>query len=448
VRTAVNHKPTLRAVLVGAYLFSVPAFNGLESSLLSNIPQFLGALLISYALYDIICSLRLEIPLEIGLYGLFGAWAALTFFTASRFVGSEPDSGGAWTAPIVSLLKVVLATLACSQLIKDEDDFFTALKIFVFSIFVVFYMNRHELQYLRITDKFTDADRFAGTLLNANVAAEYSLLMIWVSLLLFLRSGRKTISGILLLSPVGISLLIIYYSGSKKGMIGFCLFVIFITRVIYQQLGQSVHKRTLAILISAALIILTSYYIQISPFFNRIELLYTGKSDADTNRVMLIQDAIRVWLTSGRTFFVGVGYNNFCPAVICSFDTIRALGQHGNRRLLPVYVLFLLIVSEIPASLQEGERDGNQEHLFCDDYPTVLVFDINVGRSYVRFSISAPGLWNCCSICAKTIHHDEAEPDSRIVRFVSMKRILVVFWASRSSGFCPSSRRVTSKLRE
>ena len=293
-------KPTLRAYLVGAYLLSVPAFAYSESLGLLIVPQITGALLIAYAILDILGSQSIKIPHEIQLYGFMGLWAFSTFiFGAST---SELRALG-------TLIKVVFVTLACAQLIKDDNDLFTALKMFVFSILFVYYQNMGDLQQLRIVDKITEDDRFAGTFSNANIAAIFSLTVIWACGLLLLHSRKGLLRRALFLIPVGLSLLIIYYSGSKKGLIGIGLFVLFFTRLLYMRQHSSSYKKSLVILISFALIIIFGYFIYTSPFFFRMQQL--GGSASDLNRLVLAREAINVWLMNWKTFFIGVGYDNF-----------------------------------------------------------------------------------------------------------------------------------------
>lgn len=296
-------KVTFRGCLVGAYLFSVPAFAYSESLGLSLIPQVTGALLVAYAVLDILASRHIKLPLEIGLYGLMGLWAVFTFFGA----------GGVneWrTLSIGTLLKVVVATLACAQLIKGENDLFTALRIFAFSVLFVFYQNMNDLRFLSVTDKIPETERFAGTFADPNEAAIFSLTVICASLLLLLRSKDSVISRIPLVLPIGISLVIIYYSGSKKGLIGLGLFVLFFSRLLYLR-QRSALSKAMIILASSGLIITAGYFIYASPFFFRIQQLLQGGETGDVNRIYLAQDAMNIWLTNVKTFFAGVGYDNF-----------------------------------------------------------------------------------------------------------------------------------------
>lgn len=258
----------------------------------------------AYAILDILGSQSIRIPNEIRLYGFMGLWAVITFF-----LGTSTSEGG--TLSLGTIIKVVIATLACAQLIKDETDLFTALKMFVFSILFVFYLNRTDLQLLRMADQIRETDRFAGTLANANYAALFSLTVIWASALLLLHSRKWLLRGTLFLIPIGLSLLIIYYSGSKRGLIGLGLFVLFFTRLLYIRQHSSFYKKSLVILISSSLIIIAGYFVYSSPFFFRMGQLFYGGSGSDINRLDLASEAINVWLMNWKTFFIGVGQGNF-----------------------------------------------------------------------------------------------------------------------------------------
>jgi O-antigen ligase len=293
---------TFRGIFVGAYLFSVPVFSYSESMGLVIIPQIRGVLLVAYAIFDMLRTKSIKIPFEIQLYGLLGLWAATTFI----FGESTSD-----LRPLGTLIKVVIVTLACAQLINDETDLFTALKIFVVSIPIVYYLNIDDLQSLSLVSQVAEDDRFAGTLTNANTAAIFSLTIIWASIFLLLLSKKSLLRKALFFIPIGFSLLIIKYSGSKKGLIGISLFVLFFARLLYIRQHASFYKKSLVILVSISLIVVTVYFIYTSPFFYRIEEILDGGSISDIKRLELANEAINVWLMNWKTFFMGVGYDNF-----------------------------------------------------------------------------------------------------------------------------------------
>lgn len=298
-------KPRWGAYIIGAYLFSVPAFGYSDSTGLLVIPQVAGALLVGYALYDLLGRFRITISGEVGLYGLMGLWAGVTFFFQQ---GATPED----LRNLGTMIKVVVTTLACAQLIKDEDDLFIALKIFVFSILFVYYQNSGELQQLRAGGYITEQDRFAGTLTNANTAAIFSLTVLWAAMLLMVRSGFQSLKVALYLFPVGLALLIIYYSGSKKGLLGLAMLALFMVRLLYIRRKSSLWQKSLVIAVSIVLVIIVGYFIYTSPFFFRMEQLFGGFSNiSDANRLDLAKEAAGVWLMNVRTFVMGVGYDQF-----------------------------------------------------------------------------------------------------------------------------------------
>ena len=292
----------LGAYIVGAYLFSVPAFAYSDSLGLLIVPQLTGALLVAYAALDILAGRNINIPSEIRLYGLFGLWAAATFIFGA---------GTSDLRPLGTLIKVVTATLACAQLIKDDADLYVALRIFVFSIVLVYLQNSGDLQVLRMSDRITDAERFAGTLANANTAAIFSVTVIWASALLLLTSKSNLFARSAYVLPIGIALMIVYYSGSKKGYIGIGLFALFFARLLYLGQRSSTYKKALAVLVALALIIVIAYFIYSSPFFFRMQEALYGSDASTNNRWVLVSEAMHVWLMNGKTFLMGVGWDNF-----------------------------------------------------------------------------------------------------------------------------------------
>ena len=301
----ISAKPTLAGYLVGVYLFTTASFGFSETLGLLIVPQIVAVLIVGYAVYDILARNEIRIPGEVGLYALFVLWAALT-----HYIGPRAAEG--FTLELGTLFKVMLATLACAQLIRSDADLFVALRIFVFSVLFVYYQNRADIAFLRMAGQVTEDDRFAGTLSNANTAAIFALLIIWSAILLWLRSKKPGSWGLLYVPPITISLIIIYYSGSKKGLIGLALLVLFVTRLLYKRKAETPLRKGLVVLASAAIIIVAGYFIYRSPFFFRMQQLFAGIANvSDANRVELATEAVEVWLMNFRTFFIGVGYDNF-----------------------------------------------------------------------------------------------------------------------------------------
>ena len=295
----------LGPILIGLYLFSVPSFGYSDASGLLAIPQLLGALLVGLALFDLIGGFRFTVPTEVVIYGLMGLWALLTFLPIPGTTSDDLQSVG-------TMVKVVATTLACAQLIKDEKGLFTALRIFVFSSVLVYVLNQGELQMLQITGAVSEQDRFAGTLTNANTAAIFSLSVLWAAVILMKRANFRLSAVALYVPSMAAAALILYYSGSKKGLIGLALLAVFAGRLLYIRRKPTAFQKALVAVLSLALIGAVGYAIYTSPFFFRMEQLFQGIANpSDANRLLLAKEAVDVWLSSVKTFFIGVGYDQY-----------------------------------------------------------------------------------------------------------------------------------------
>lgn len=297
-----SNKASLGSYLVGAYLFSVPAFSYSETMNLTFIPQIIAACVVMLAIFDILKTGNFNLSSNIKLYGYFVLWTAIAFILADDWTYGEL---------LLTLIKVGFIVLAVNQLIKNEKDFLTAITIFNFSIVLVFYFNQDLISNLQKANKVTGEDRFAGTLTNANAAAMYALSILWSGITLLFSTGTKIFIKILTVLTVAVALWIIVYSGSKKGLIGVVLFAVFTGWLFIQENKHSFWKTLLASILALALISLTLYYVYNSPFFDRMQNMVSGDPHSTAHRIYLINTAIETWLEGGKTFLAGVGNGNF-----------------------------------------------------------------------------------------------------------------------------------------
>lgn len=364
---ATKSEPRWGAFLIGAYLFSVPAFGYSDSASLLAIPQYIAMLLVGYAIYDILGHLRISIPGEIGLYGLMGLWAAMTFFFFPGTTAEDLEGLG-------TLIKVVIITLACAQVLKDERDLYIALRIFVFSVLLVYVQNSSELQQLRIVGGISERDRFAGTLANANTAAIFALTVLWAAVFLLERVRFKLAKIAIYLAPMGVSALIIYYSGSKKGLVGLALLSIFVARLFYIRQKPQGWQKTFVIAASIVLILAVGYVIYTSPFFFRMEQFLSGMANpSDINRMILATEAAEVWLTNGLTFLTGVGYGQFWKySSLGSYAHSTPLELLANNGLIgfALFAGFLIVLWRKYLRLYKR----TSEHYQKSEYFAVIVF--------------------------------------------------------------------------
>jgi O-antigen ligase len=298
-----KQKPTVGSYLVGAYLFSVPTFAYSGDLGLNFIPQALGLIVIFYASLNFFQTRRINIPYEIILYTLFVFWLTYTYFLAGEF--QSIDS-------LFTSVKVGLITLGVTQLIKSDTDFYNAILIYGLSIPFVVYLNYETIIYLSIANKITDADRFGGTLANANVAAMYAISIVWVLSSLLFRPKTNFIFRLLFIVFIGIALFILFFSGSKKGYIGIALFVFLEVWLFVQKNKSSFLKLAITLIFGIVLIVSIVYFIYSSPFYSRLVRMIQDTDTGSTGaRIYAFKAAIHLWLDNVHNFFLGIGHGNF-----------------------------------------------------------------------------------------------------------------------------------------
>ncbi len=297
-----NFNTSAGSTLVGLYLFSVPAFSYSEDLGLNKIPQILGVLVVVYALFNLI-----QVPLisknrSVLFYFLFTLWSITTY--AFAFYQSE-------TGSLVTLLKVATITGGSAVLIKDGSDFRRTISIFFFSIFLTFLINRNDIMNLSQMNEITDNDRFEGTFANANTAALYCLGIIWVGFTLLLTGNFPVILRPLIIAGILLSVVIVIYSGSNKGLLGMGFFSAAVAWIMIQRYRFTRFKKfvfALVILGGTALIV---NFIVTSPFFFRVQTMFTGDNESSVTRVFLFSEAIKVWSSSLKNILIGIGFDNF-----------------------------------------------------------------------------------------------------------------------------------------
>lgn len=300
-----SQRASLGSYMVGSYLFSIPILSYSSVFDLSFIPQLMGLFAVLYAIVDILMTKRLNIPYEIGLYGIFTTWLVFTFFLAGEL--ESLDS-------LLTSVKVGIITVCVAQLIKNDKSFYNVLFIYSLSIPLVLYLNYETILFLSFADKMPGMERFEGTIENANIAAIYAISIVWASLLLLFKPNAKAIIKPIYFAFISIALFIIFFSGSKKGMIGILLFVLFASWVFIKKNKHSFGKIAFSFIISISLIVTTIYFVYTSPFYYRLENLMhftVNASSSDEDRLYLFKTAIEIWLKNGINFFFGIGHNNF-----------------------------------------------------------------------------------------------------------------------------------------
>jgi len=293
-------KITLRGLAAGIYLFSVPVFSFSAELGLNAIPQLIGAMLVLYAAADLIITgeIRRNVPLL--LYILFALWSIVPA-VFSEFT-NQMGSG-------TTLIKVMLITAAVSVLVKTRMDFIVSLSLFFLSVFVAMWLNIDDLAALRASE-ITGTDRFAGTFANANTAAMYGMTIIWSGFTLLMISKRSFITALVITLGVALAIVLIIYSGSKKGYLGLALFGLLAAWLVIKKPGRSFAGKIAVYLTVAAVLSGVMYVLYTSPFFYRVETMFDEQYSTDS-RMYLFNRALFVWGSSVKNFLMGVGLGNF-----------------------------------------------------------------------------------------------------------------------------------------
>lgn len=296
-----NQKPSFGSFLVGSYLFSVPIFSYSPSMALTFIPQIIGGFLSLYAVYELLKIRKFKKNISVIFYFLFSLWSVVSFpFSEYQSQNSE----------LVTLIKTVIITGCAAFLIRNQTDFIFSLSLFFISILLAFWLNLEDIVGFRNFNNLSDEERFAGTLGSANGAALYGIAIIWSGLMLLFSNKQNLIRVLVILTGLILAVLIVLFSGSKKGLIGLAFISIAIIWISIKMFGSNYFRK---MLIAILVFCVTSAIILViikSPFFSRMQAMFQG--DASTfNRVYLFKQAINVWLSSLTNVIAGVGIGKF-----------------------------------------------------------------------------------------------------------------------------------------
>lgn len=297
----ITEKPTVGGFLAGIYLFSVPILSYSESLGLFMIPQYIGFLLVLYAVYDLFKSKQFTRSRFALFYVLF------TIFSIISYLYSEHKEQ---TEPILTLVKVMIITVSITQLIKNRMDYSLCLFIFFISIFIALYLNYGEILRMRSSDSFSEEERFAGSFANANTAALYCLAVFWAGFTWLFYVRGKSLLKIIIIPGLLLALLVTLYSGSRKGLLGLGLISVGVAWVTLKLFGTTHFRRVLIGLCILAAMAFLFKFLYHSPFFYRLQGMFEGESSSNV-RSELFRQAIAIWSGSLKNLVMGIGINNF-----------------------------------------------------------------------------------------------------------------------------------------
>jgi O-antigen ligase len=292
---------SFRSILVGIYLFSVPVFSYSLDLHLNDVPQFIGIILIVYAIYDSLKPHEKNRTKFILFYSLFVIWSVFSYLFVGNY--SQPDG-------IFTLIKVALIIGSTAYLIKTEDDFTYSLSIFFISIFLTVWLNLNDILNLRNINNFGEEERFAGTFSNANTAALFCIAIIWAGITLLFIKKHNFIVRLAIIMGLILACFVIVYSGSRKGLIGLGFFSITIAWFSIKKFGYTFFRKLIVVSIALGTLFVILYMIYTSPFFNRVSGTLQGDASSAA-RLYLFKEAISLWHSSVKNLLIGIGINNF-----------------------------------------------------------------------------------------------------------------------------------------
>lgn len=297
-----NEKVSIGSILVGIYLFSVPAFSYSENLGLNIVPQIIGVLVVIYAVYSIIVSGSIIKNTPLLVYFLFAVWCIITY-TFSDYT-DDPET-------VQTLLKVAVITVSAGVLIRTKKDFNVSVSLLFLSIFLTFLLNFEDVIGFRSSEEIAEMGRFSGTLENANTAALYSMTIIWVGFTIAITMRISKMVFIFLMLGIIIAFFIVIFSGSRKGIIGLVIFAILLGWVFNKKYGQTLFRSIFILLMALVGIFFIFQYILDSPFFSRYESMISGGDSSLDKRIYLFKHAFYVWSSSLKNALMGVGIGNF-----------------------------------------------------------------------------------------------------------------------------------------
>lgn len=261
----------------GLYLASVPIFNYSEYLNAYGIPQILiGLLLVIVLLRGAFLHEGIVLPVSTSFFFLWIVFAGATLVGFGR----NPFDGDLF----MTTGKVVLSTVLLANIPRRLEDLRTIATILALACPIVFIINGSDIVRLFAifqSGTLSDADRFAGTLANANTAAWFGVMSAWSGVMLILISRRPLRWGATIVVALGIVLIVI--SGSRKGLLAIPISVAIFYFVLYFRVRGSGVFKTLASAGIMVLLLGLFFALLASPFGHRLEVVVAGDSESSAD---------------------------------------------------------------------------------------------------------------------------------------------------------------------
>jgi O-antigen ligase len=334
----------------------VPVFSNSQD--LSIIPQALAALGAVLALLTLVK----RVP---SVHVAVLAYCGLVLFWGTTLL-SEPEL---WI-DYQSLLKVGLMALACHLVFRSSTQLLLLFGIYCATGVIMLLLNWQQLHALSASmSALSERDRFAGTFENANAAGIYGVTLMLCGCIIFFNSRGWWRWPLVVLGLVG-GLMICFFSGSRKAMLGLGLLVLVIPwmasrredAIIY---GRSRNRLKMALILVLSLAAGGLLFSQL-PFAERLMAPFTegvaAESSSEVRFGMLVK-ALELW--SAHPLF-GCGFDGFARLSefgVYSHTTFGEVLCNGGLFGIALLGVFYILPARQLLGMLRGGVSGKQARL-------------------------------------------------------------------------------------
>lgn len=298
---------SIGALVCAVAVAAVPLFGHTEG--LTIIPQAIAGVASCLAALAFV----VRIPrIHIGIL----AFATLLVFWGITLV----DYRSVWVL-FQSFAKMSVVAFSAHVLCRTRRDLLMLFGVFGATGLLSVALNWSDLIDLSATvageQSLEDKDRFAGTFGNANTAGIYGSTVLLVTLIFFFNR-RGWFRWPVLLSGVGGGLAILYFTGSRKAMLGMVLTVLFLPLIATRARQGRRFPWLRVLLLSIIAAVICALLFDKIPFARRLVIELHEGVDAEASsrdRWSMLLAAVRLWQEH--------------PLVGCGFEGFRRLSGFG-----------------------------------------------------------------------------------------------------------------------
>ena len=290
----------ISAIIIGLFLSLNSIFSNQEG--LSIIPRLFAAIILLLVIIDLKSHSINSNYFSKGIL-IFLFWALIGYATSGTY--------GYFTA-FMTFVQISLLVWAIISLLKSKEQIILIFKIFIISAPVLMIINYQEI--FEINSAVINDERVArmtGTFGNPNQTSIYSMFILTTTIFLFSFKYKKLIFKLFLMAAFIAAVIINYYSGSRKGIIGFFIIIVGIGIILYLFNAKTNLRKIVFFLVPIFFFALAFFIMEKNPHFNRIETMVNSEESSSIMREYLIKRSFIVWTSSPRNFVLGVGLEQF-----------------------------------------------------------------------------------------------------------------------------------------